>query len=109
MESLFRGRDRASPISNRPATVSVNERGVDHLRPGRSPGRPRRLGEQTREGIVAVALSRPHKRPVARHVGDTVFERHNADARLLVSTRPRSRQTLLLVLHTDDEPQVRGG
>jgi transposase len=38
-----------------------NERGLAALRPGRSPGRPRRIGEQTRERIVAVALSRPHE------------------------------------------------
>jgi len=37
-----------------------NERGFAALRPGRSPGRPRRIDEQTRERIVAVALSRPH-------------------------------------------------
>jgi transposase len=37
-----------------------NERGFDALRPGRSPGRPRRIDEQTRGRIVAVALSRPH-------------------------------------------------
>jgi transposase len=37
-----------------------NERGFAALRPGRSPGRPRRIDEQTRERIVSVALSRPH-------------------------------------------------
>lgn len=37
-----------------------NERGFAALRPGRSPGRPRRIDEQTRARIVAVALSRPH-------------------------------------------------
>lgn len=37
-----------------------NERGFAALRPGRSPGRPRRIGLETRERIVAVALSRPH-------------------------------------------------
>jgi transposase len=36
-----------------------NERGFAALRPGRSPGRPRRIDEQTRERIVAAALSRP--------------------------------------------------
>jgi transposase len=38
-----------------------NERGFEALRPGRSPGRPRRIDVQTRERIVAVALSRPHE------------------------------------------------
>jgi transposase len=37
-----------------------NKRGFAALRAGRSPGRPRRIDEQTRERIVAVALSRPH-------------------------------------------------
>jgi len=37
-----------------------NERGFAALQPGRSSGRPRRIDEQTRERIVAVALSRPH-------------------------------------------------
>jgi transposase len=36
-----------------------NEHGFAALRPGRSPGRPRRIDEQARERIVAVALSRP--------------------------------------------------
>lgn len=36
-----------------------NERGFAALRPGRSPGRPRRIDEPTRERIVAVALSCP--------------------------------------------------
>lgn len=38
-----------------------NERGFAALRPGRSPGRPRRIDERTREQIVALALSRPHE------------------------------------------------
>ncbi len=37
-----------------------NERGFAALKAGRSPGRPRRIDEPTRERIVAVALSRPH-------------------------------------------------
>jgi transposase len=39
-----------------------NERGFAALRPGRSPGRPRQIDEQTRARIVAVALSRPQDR-----------------------------------------------
>jgi transposase len=37
-----------------------NGRGFAALWPGRSPGRPRRIDEQTRERLVAIALSRPH-------------------------------------------------
>ncbi len=37
-----------------------NERGFAALRPGKSPGRPRRIDAQTRERIVEIALSRPH-------------------------------------------------
>jgi transposase len=37
-----------------------NERGFAALRPGRSPGRPRRIDGQTRDRIVELALSRPH-------------------------------------------------
>lgn len=39
-----------------------NERGFEALRPGRSPGRPRRIDEPTRARIVEVALSRPQDR-----------------------------------------------
>lgn len=39
-----------------------NERGFVALRPGRSPGRPRRIDERTRDRIVELALSRPGDR-----------------------------------------------
>jgi transposase len=50
----------ADPGHLRAVLKGFNERGFAALRPGRSPGRPRRIDEQTRERIVAVALSRPH-------------------------------------------------
>jgi len=49
----------ADPGHIRAVLKGFNERGFAALRPGRSPGRPRRIDEQTRERIVAVALSRP--------------------------------------------------
>jgi hypothetical protein len=36
-----------------------NEMGMDYLRPGSVGGRPRRIDDETREGIRAVALARP--------------------------------------------------
>jgi transposase len=50
----------ADPGQIRAVLKDFNERGFAALRPGRSPGRPRRIDERTRERIVAVALSRPH-------------------------------------------------
>jgi transposase len=50
----------ADPGHIRSVLKDFNERGFAALLPGRSPGRPRRIDEQRRERIVAIALSRPH-------------------------------------------------
>jgi transposase len=47
----------ADPGQIRAVLKDFNERGFAALRPGRSPGRPRRIDERTRERIVAVAGS----------------------------------------------------